>query len=154
MGLCSSWWCFLFLGCMWGEWDSCPFHRKDLDTYIVASHVPIWSQFASFYGCHVWHQWCEIPLIHIDDIWFSSRMGVSCLGYHKLTNMWRLGGVVECHVGKVSFAYAKLETILFHCGWCPTSSYVLVLCWHGDFMTYLLFMVRAFVSTLMLGVPW
>jgi hypothetical protein len=31
MGLCSSWWCILFLGCRWSEWDSSPFHHKDLD---------------------------------------------------------------------------------------------------------------------------
>jgi hypothetical protein len=41
------------------------------------------------------------------------------LGYHKLTNMWKLDGVVEGHAGKVSFAYATLETIMFHCTWCP-----------------------------------
>ncbi len=145
---------FLFLGCRWGEWNSCPFHYRDLDTYIVASYVPIQSQRAYFYGCQVWYQQCEVPFIHIDDIWFSLHMGVSCLGYHKLTNMWRLGGVVECHVGKASLAYAKLETILFHYGWCPTLFYVLVVCQHGDSITYLLFMVRAMVSTLMLGVPW
>jgi hypothetical protein len=27
--------------------------------------------------------------------------------------------VVECHVGKASFAYVRLETIVFHCGWSP-----------------------------------
>jgi hypothetical protein len=48
-------------------------------------------------------------------------MGASCLGYHESTNMWRLGGVVECHVSKVSFAYVRSETIMFHYGWwCPT----------------------------------
>jgi hypothetical protein len=56
---------------------------------------------------------------HIDDVWFSSHMGASRLGYHKLANMWRFSGVVECHVGKDFFAYATLETITFHCGWCP-----------------------------------
>ncbi len=34
--------------------------------------------------------------------------------------MWKLGGVVECHAGEASFAYAKLKTIIFHCRWCPT----------------------------------
>jgi hypothetical protein len=32
MGLCSSYWCFLFPGCRWwGEWDSCPFHHRELE---------------------------------------------------------------------------------------------------------------------------
>jgi hypothetical protein len=118
MGLCSSWWCFLFLGCRWCEWDSCPFHLRDLDTYVASIHVPIWSQQAYFYGCHVRHQQCEVPLIHIDGIWLSSQR--NCLSYHKSANMWRLGRVVECPTGKTSFTYAKLETIMFHCGWCPT----------------------------------
>ncbi len=120
MGLHSSWWCFLFLGCRWDEWDSCPFHHKDLDTYAASSHASIWSQQVYFYGCHIWHQWCEIPLIHIDGIWFSSHRGANCLGYHELVNMWKLGGVVNCPTCKASLAYAKLETIMFQCGWCPT----------------------------------
>ncbi len=119
MGLCSSWWYFLFLGRRWGEWDSCPFHHKDPDTYATSSHVPIWSQWVYFYGCLIWHLRCEIPLIHIDGVWFSSHRGASCLGYHESTNMWKLGGMVECHVGKASFAYVRLETIMFHCGWSP-----------------------------------
>jgi hypothetical protein len=41
MGLCSCWWYFLFLRCRWSEWDSCPFHHKDLDTYAVSSHAPL-----------------------------------------------------------------------------------------------------------------
>ncbi len=64
--------------------------------------------------------WHEISLIHIDGVWFSSHKGASCLGYHKSTNMWKLGGVVKCFVSKASFAYARLETIMFHYGWCPT----------------------------------
>jgi mannitol-specific phosphotransferase system IIBC component len=44
------------------------------------------------------------------------------LGYHKSTNMWRLGGMVECPVSKAFFTYARLETIMFHCGWCPTKT--------------------------------
>jgi len=111
---------FLFPRCRWGEWDSCPFHHKDLDTYVVSSHALIWSQWAYFYGCHVWHQWCEIPLIHIDGIWSSSHKGASCLDYYELANMGKFGGVVECHVGKTSLTYARLETIMFHYGWCPT----------------------------------
>ncbi len=129
MGLCSSWWCLLFPRCRWGEWHSCPFHHKDLDTYVASSYVPIRSQYVYFYGCHVWHQWCEVPFIHIDGVWFSSHRGASCLGYHKSTNMWRLGGVVECPIGKTSLAYAILETIMFHCGWCPTrASNIVVKC--------------------------
>ncbi len=50
----------------------------------------------------------------------SLYKGVSCLGYHKLVNMWKLGGVVECPIGKASCTYAKLEIIMFHFGWCPT----------------------------------
>ncbi len=100
MGFCSSW-CFLFSGCRWGEWDSCPFHHRDPNTHVALGDVPIWSQWAYFYGCHVWHQWCEIPLIHIDGVWFSSHRGASCLGYHELTNMRRLSGVVECPASKV-----------------------------------------------------
>ncbi len=119
MGLCSSWWWFLFLSCRWGEWDSCLFHHRDLDTYATSCHVPIWSQWAYFYGWHIWHQWCEVPFIHIDGVWLSSHKGAICLGHHKSTNMWRLGGVIECTMGKTSFTCAKLETIMFHCGWCP-----------------------------------
>ncbi len=122
MGLCSSWWCFLFPRCRWGEWDSCPFHHRDPNTYATLGHAPIGSQRAYFYGCHVWHQWCEVPLIHIDGVWFSSHRGANCLGYHKSTNMWRLGGMVECPVSKAFFTYARLETIMFHCGWCPTKT--------------------------------
>jgi hypothetical protein len=44
MGLRSTWWCFLFPGCKWGEWDSCPFHHRDLDTYAILGHAPIQSQ--------------------------------------------------------------------------------------------------------------
>jgi hypothetical protein len=33
MGLCSSWWCLLFPRYRWGEWDSCPFHQRDPNTY-------------------------------------------------------------------------------------------------------------------------
>ncbi len=126
MSLCSSWWCFLFPRCKWGEWDSCHFHHRDLDTYVALGHAPIWSQQAYFYGCHIWHQCCEVLFIHIDGIWLSLHRGASCLGYHKLANMWRLGGVVECPIGKVSFTYAKLETIMFHCGWCPTRTLSIV----------------------------
>jgi hypothetical protein len=52
--------------------------------------------------------------------------GANCLGYHELANMWRFGGMVECPTGKDSLTYARLETIMFHCGWCPirTSSIV------------------------------
>jgi hypothetical protein len=100
---------FLFPRCRWGEWDSCPFHHKDLDTYVASSHALIWSQWAYFYGCHVWHQW-----------WSSSHKGASCLDYYELANMGKFGGVVECHVGKTSLTYARLETIMFHYGWCPT----------------------------------
>jgi hypothetical protein len=46
-------------------------------------------------------------------------MGASCLGYQKLATMWKLDGVVECCVGKASFAYATLKTIMFHYGWHP-----------------------------------
>jgi hypothetical protein len=55
MGLCSSWWCFLFPKCMgmWSEWDSCPFHHRDPDTYAASSHALIRSQGAYFYGCHI-----------------------------------------------------------------------------------------------------
>jgi len=79
MGLCSSWWC--------------PFHHKDPNTYVASSHVLIQSQYAYLYGCHVWHQQCEVPLIHINGVWFSSHKGASCLGYHKFANMWRFGGM-------------------------------------------------------------
>ncbi len=118
MGLCSSWWCFLFLGCRWGEWNLGPFHHTDTFTYSASNHAPIQSQWAYFYGCHIWHQHCEVPSIHIDGVWFSSHMGASCLGYHELANMWRLGGMVECPSGKTTFTYATLETIMFHYGWC------------------------------------
>jgi hypothetical protein len=127
MGLCSSWWCSSFPRCRWGEWNSCPFHHRDPNTYATSGHIPIWSQWAYFYGCHIWHQQCDVPLIHIDGVWFSLDKGTSCLGYHELANMWRLGGVVECHVGKASFAYAKLETIMFHCGWCPIGTLSIML---------------------------
>jgi len=93
MGLCSSWWCFLFLGCKWSEWDSCPFHHRDLNTYATSSHVPIQSQRAYFYGCHIWHQQCEIPFIHIN--------GVFIFIAQKLINVWRLGGMVECLASKL-----------------------------------------------------
>ncbi len=106
----------------WGEWDSCPFHHKDLDTYVASSHALIQSQWAYLYGCHVWHQWCEVPLIHIDGVRSSSHKGVGCLDYYELANMWKLGGVVECHVGKASLTYVRLDTIMFHYGWCPTST--------------------------------
>jgi hypothetical protein len=119
MGLCSSWWYFLFLGCKWSEWDSCPYHHKDLETYRISSHASIRLQQAYFYGCHVWHQQCEIPPIHIYGVRFSSHRVASLLGYHKSANMWRFSEVVECHVGKSSLAYATLETIMFHYGWCP-----------------------------------
>jgi hypothetical protein len=112
MGLCSSWWCFLLPRCKWGEWDSCPFHHRDPDTYVVLGHVLIWSQRIYFYGCHVWHEWCEIPLIYIDGIWVSLHKGVSCLGYHELVNMWKFGGMVECLVDKTFFTYVKLKTII------------------------------------------
>jgi hypothetical protein len=102
MGLCSSWWCFLFLGCKWSEWDSCPFHHRDPNTYTISGHALIRSRRAYFYGCHIWHQRCEVLLIHIDGVWFSLHMNVSCLGYHELANMWRLGGVVECPTSKAS----------------------------------------------------
>jgi hypothetical protein len=101
MGLCSTWWCFLFLECKWGEWDSCPFHHRDPDTYISSSHAPIWSQQVYFYGCHIWHQRSEIPLIHIDGIWWFIAQGANCLGYHESTNVWRFGGVVECPIAKL-----------------------------------------------------
>jgi len=93
MGLCSSWWCFLFPRCKWSECDSCPFHHKDPNTYATSSHVLIQSQYTYLYGCHIWHQRCEIPLIHINGVWFSSHKGASCLGYHKFANMWRFGGM-------------------------------------------------------------
>ncbi len=133
---------------------SCPFHHRHPDTYTTLSHVLIWSQWAYFYRCHVWHQWCEVPLIHIGGLWFSSNMGASCLGYHKLANMWRFDGVVECLASKASITYARLETIMFHCGWCFTRTpnivincklmfyffvtlpYVLVLHYHGESITY------------------
>jgi hypothetical protein len=41
MGLCSSWWIFLFPGCKWGEWDSCPFHNRDPNTYAASIHALI-----------------------------------------------------------------------------------------------------------------
>jgi len=63
MGLCSSWWCFSFSRCKWGEWDSGPFHHKDPDTYATSGYAPIQSQRYYFYGCHVWHQQCEVPPI-------------------------------------------------------------------------------------------
>jgi hypothetical protein len=122
VGLCSSWCCFLFLGCRWGEWDSCPFHHRDQDTYATLGHAPIWSQQAYFYVCHIWHQWCEIPFIHIDGVWFSSHKGGNCLVYHELANMWRLGGMVECPTSITSLAYARLDTIMFQHGWCPTQT--------------------------------
>jgi hypothetical protein len=64
----------------------------------------------------------KLDIFHsiIDDIWFSSHMGASHLGHHELTNMWRFGGVVGCPTDKAPFAYATLETIMFHYGWCPT----------------------------------
>ncbi len=120
MGLWSSWWCLLFLGCRWNEWDSRPFHHKDLDTYIALGHALIRLDQAYFYGCHIWYQQYEVPPIHIDGVWFSSHKGASCLGYHESTNMWKLGGVIECPMGKASLAYATFETIMFHYGWCPT----------------------------------
>ncbi len=63
---------FLFLRCKWGEWDLGSFHHKDPNTYVTLGHASIWSQWAYFYGCHIWHQWCEVPPIHIDGVWFSS----------------------------------------------------------------------------------
>jgi len=88
MGLCSFWWCLLFLRCMWSEWDSSPFQHRDPDTYVASSHAPIWSQRAYFYGCHVWHQWCEVPPIHIDGVWFSLHKGANCLGYLMFHYKW------------------------------------------------------------------
>jgi len=85
MGLCSSWWCFLFLGCRWSEWDLSPFHHMDLDTCIALSHAPIRSQHAYFYGCHVWHQQCEVPPIHINGVWFSSHKGANMVWYGTQT---------------------------------------------------------------------
>ncbi len=113
MGLCSSWRCFLFLGCKWGEWDLSPFHHWDTYTYTTSNHVPIWSQGVYFYGCHVWHQQCEVPPIHIDGVWFSSHRGAGCLGYHELANMWRLGGVVECHTSKLLLYMAHWKPSCF-----------------------------------------
>jgi hypothetical protein len=110
MGLCSSQWCFIFPRCRWGEWNHVPF---------TIGHVPILLQWAYFYGCHVWHQQFEVPFIHTDGVRFSLHRGASFLSYHKSANMWRLGGMVECHACKASFAYATLTTIMFHCGWCP-----------------------------------
>jgi hypothetical protein len=98
---------------------------------------------------------------------FSSHRGANCLGYHKLENMWKLGGVVGCPSGKNFLTYVTLEIIMFHCGWRPIGTLsimvgyklfflfcCIVLCFgtmlDGDFITYLLFMV----STLMLGLPW
>jgi hypothetical protein len=113
MGLCSSWWLFLFPRCMWREWDSCPFHHRHRDTYTISSHAPIQSQRAYFYGCHIWYEQCGVPLIRIDGIWFSSNRGASCLGYHKSTYMWKLGGIVECHASKASLTYAKFKKSCF-----------------------------------------
>jgi hypothetical protein len=71
-----------------------------------------------------------------------------------LANMWRFDGVVECLASKASITYARLETIMFHCGWCFTRTpnivincklmfyffvtlpYVLVLHYHGESITY------------------
>jgi len=113
MGLWSWWWCFLFPGCKWGEWDSSPCHYKDLDTYITLSHVTIRSQQAYFYGCHVWHQWCEVPPFHIDGVWFSLHKGASYLGYHESAIMWILGGVVECPMSKAFLTCATLKPSCF-----------------------------------------
>jgi len=87
--------------------------------YSTTCHAPIWSQQVYFYRCHIWNYRYEIPPIRNDGILFSSHRGVSCLGYHELTKVWKLGGVVECHVSKVSIAYATLKTIVFHYEWCP-----------------------------------
>jgi hypothetical protein len=63
---------FLFPKCKWSEWDLGFFHHKDPNTYVAIGHALIRSQWAYFYGCHIWHQWCEVPPIHIDGAWFSS----------------------------------------------------------------------------------
>jgi len=105
------------------QMDSCPFHHRDPDTYIASNLIPIQSQWVYFYGCHVWHQQCEskyhlFTLMAFD--FHRTRVLYSCLGYYELTNMWRFGGVVWCLVGKAFLPYARLETIMSHCGWCPT----------------------------------
>jgi hypothetical protein len=41
MGICSSTWCILFLGCKWNEWDSNPLHHLDPNTNTIPNHVPI-----------------------------------------------------------------------------------------------------------------
>jgi hypothetical protein len=65
------------------------------------------------------------------------------------TNMWRLGGMVECPTSKAFLAYARLETNMFHCEWCPTRTLNIVVGWTLIF--YLCCIVLCFGTTLAWG---
>jgi hypothetical protein len=49
-GLCSSWWCFLFLGCRWNEWDLGPFQLSptQLQAMLQFGHNGLISMDATF----------------------------------------------------------------------------------------------------------
>jgi hypothetical protein len=77
MGLCSLWWCFLFIGCRWGEWESSPFHHKDPNIYIVSSHAPIWSHMLISMDAMVGTNDVKYHLFTLITF-FSLHMGANC----------------------------------------------------------------------------
>jgi hypothetical protein len=138
---------FLFIRCKWSEWELGPFHHMDPNTYTISSYAPIQSQHVYFYGCHIWHQRCEVPPIHIDGVFFIAHgcqlLGLSWINKHVKTwwNGWmpyRQSYSRICHIGNHHVSlwmmlhrnfehYGKLYIDLFFC--CIILCFGITLAW-------------------------
>jgi hypothetical protein len=46
-------------------------------------------------GCHLWHQWCEIPFVHINKVWCTTHHNVGHIVHYKSLNMQQFNGMVK-----------------------------------------------------------
>jgi hypothetical protein len=120
-------------------------HLRNLRPYsnLVTMGLFLWMpHFGPMMWSTIYSHWWRLISLH---------RGANCLDYHKSKNMWRFGGMVECPTCKVFFAYARLETIMFHCGWCPTiTPNIVVGC---SLISYFLLHCLMFWYYISMGIP-
>jgi len=78
------------------------------------------------FQCHLWHQWYEISLVHIDGVWCTLYQSAGCMDHYKPPNMQWFDGVVNslkkkferkilsgnCHVSLLMMLHKSYR----HCG--------------------------------------
>jgi len=67
-------------------WDSSTIHQWEWNTRPIGINVHMRAQWGNFNGCNFWCQWCEVPPLHLNGVWFTSDQDPGCMDCHFMTN--------------------------------------------------------------------